>query len=86
MSAFPREIHRLGGDVSPDHGLRRVRQLRRPVARAASRVEHPLAAGQSRGERVPRQMLVQQIDIHLSGDDPLTRELSQAFSPEWRRR
>ena len=56
-----------------------LRQFGRAVARAAAGVQHALAARQPRGEGVARQVLVQQIRLHLAGDDALPRELSQCL-------
>ena len=60
------------------------RQFGRAVAGAAAGVQHALAARQAGGEGVARQVLVEQVDIHLAGNHALAGEFSQGVSP-WRR-
>ena len=79
--AGPREIDGFRGAVHPDHGIGRLRQFRRAVTGAAARVQHAFAPGQARREGVARHVFVEQIDVHLPGDDPFARKLSQCVSP-----
>jgi len=71
----------LGSAVDADYGLRALRQFGRAVTGAAAGIQDALAAGQPRCKRVARHVFVQQIDVHLPGDEALAGELSQCASP-----
>ncbi len=59
-------------------------KLRRPVARAAARVQNALPPRQTGGESVPGEMLVPQVWIALSWNHALACELRHLSSPSWR--
>ena len=63
-----REFDGFGRAVHAHHAFRRAGQFGRPVARAATRVQHALAARQAGGEGVARHVLVEQVDVDLARD------------------
>jgi len=74
---FDRVLRRI--DSHP--GQRRARQFRRAVARAAACIQRALAPRQPGRERIARHVLVEEVDIHLAGNHPLTRKFSHGASP-----
>ena len=60
-----RVVHGFGGGVHAGDGERALGELDRSVAGAAAGIEHALPARQARRECVARQVLAEQIGVHL---------------------
>jgi hypothetical protein len=70
----------LGRDVNAQHVARLAGQRSCAIAGAAPGVEHVLFLRQPRGESVTRLMLIEQVGVHLIGDDAFSGELSHSAS------
>lgn len=73
--------HGVRGEFQTNHAAGLSGQTGRAVTDAAAGIEHPLAPGETRGEGVSSQVLVEEIDVHLAGDHPLAGERGHSFLP-----
>src|SRR5206468_11879588 len=70
----------VGGDVNAKYVASLTGKLSRAVSGAAARIQHAFVSRQPRGKSVASLMLIEQIGVHLIGDDALSGELSHSAS------